>query len=184
MKAVISVFTLLLILTGCNTWRKVVETDSLEHVARTDSIIERINTEIKPVNIPVSLSVMLIPNDQLRSLPEGGSFTKKEGRATSTVTRRGESFEFSANCDSLSVLVESVTRDLYRSRTESDSLRLIVKEFKTEVIKEPSGWQWFQIWGFRLMLAAVALYVLFKNVDVWQLIKKLPELINRLIRKN
>lgn len=184
MKAVISVFALLLMLTGCNTWRKVVETDNQERVTRTDSIIERINTEVKPVNIPVSLSVMLLPDSQLRSLPEGGSFTKKEGRATATITRRGDSYEVSANCDSLSVLVESVTRDLYRSRTESDSLRLVVKEFKTEVIKEPSGWQWFQIWGFRLMLAAVALYVLFKNVDVWQLIKKLPAQISRLIRKN
>lgn len=69
----------------------------------------------------------------------------------------GDSLEVTATCDSLSRQVIILTEELARIRNE-------LKETKEQpppvVIKEPTGWQWFQIWIGRTAVAVLILIVI------------------------
>lgn len=74
------------------------------------------------------------------------------------VTRiSGDSIEVIATCDSLARQVILLTEELVRIRNETSEE---VKELPPEVIKEPTGWQWFQIWTGRLAVAVLLLMVI------------------------
>lgn len=94
----------------------------------------------------------------LNLLPAGTGFSKRSGQATVNVTRiSGDSIEVTATCDSLTrqviVLTEQLTR--IRSKTSRE-----VEELPPKVIKEPTGWQWFQIWTGRIALLVIVLTLL------------------------
>lgn len=58
-----------------------------------------------------------------------------------------DSLEVTATCDSLARQVIMLTEELIRIRNETSSA---VETLPPEVIKEPTGWQWFQIWIGRI----------------------------------
>ena len=88
----------------------------------------------------------------------GTGFSKRSGQATVNVTRISEdSLEVTATCDSLARQVMMLTEELTRIRSEtSEEAELL----PPEVIKEPTGWQWFQIWTGRLAVAVLLLILI------------------------
>lgn len=102
--------------------------------------------------------------NQLAALPEGAGYSARSGQATVKVTRVSEdSIEVTATCDSLARQVISLTEELTRIRNETGEE---VEEPPPQVAREPSGWQWFQIWAGRLVLITLSLifiYRLFKR---------------------
>jgi hypothetical protein len=86
----------------------------------------------------------------------GTGFSKRSGQATVNVTRISEdSLEVTATCDSLARQVMMLTEELTRIRSETSP----------EVIKEPTGWQWFQIWTGRLAVAVLLLILIKRRLN-------------------
>lgn len=79
------------------------------------------------------------------------------------VTRiSGDSIEVTATCDSLARQVILLTEELVRIRNETSEE---VEELPPEVIKEPTGWQWFQIWTGRIAVLALVLIVIRRRLN-------------------
>ena len=93
----------------------------------------------------------------------GTGFSKRSGQATVNVTRISEdSLEVIATCDSLARQVKMLTEELTRIRSEtSEEAELL----PPEVIKEPTGWQWFQIWTGRLAVAVLLLILIKRRLN-------------------
>ena len=93
----------------------------------------------------------------------GTGFSKRSGQATVNVTRISEdSLEVTATCDSLARQVMMLTEELTRIRSEtSEEAELL----PPEVIKEPTGWQWFQIWTGRLAVAGLLLILIKRRLN-------------------
>lgn len=88
----------------------------------------------------------------------GTGFSKRSGQATVNVSRISEdSLEVTATCDSLARRVIMLTEELTRIRSEISSA---VETLPPEVIKEPTGWQWFQIWIGRIAALLLILRVI------------------------
>lgn len=69
----------------------------------------------------------------------------------------GDSIEVIATCDSLARQVILLSEELTRIRNETQEE---VEELPPEVIKEPTGFQWFQIWAGRVTLLIIILTLL------------------------
>lgn len=94
----------------------------------------------------------------LNLIPTGTGFSKRSGQATVNVTRiSGDSIEVTATCDSLARQVILLTEQLTRIRSETSRE---VEELPPKVIKEPTGWQWFQIWTGRITLFTLSLIII------------------------
>lgn len=94
----------------------------------------------------------------------GTGFSKRSGQATVNVNLLpGDSLEVTATCDSLSRQVIIMSEELTRIRNE---LKEIVEQPPEEIINEPTGFQWFQIWTGRIAVIALLLIL------VWKLIKR------------
>ena len=93
----------------------------------------------------------------------GTGFSKRSGQATVNVTRISEdSLEVIATCDSLARQVMMLTEELTWIRSEtSEEAELL----PPEVIKEPTGWQWFQIWTGRLAVAVLLLILIKRRLN-------------------
>lgn len=90
-------------------------------------------------------------------------FSKRSGQATVNVTRiSGDSIEVTATCDSLARQVILLTEELVRIRNETSEE---VKELPPEVIKEPTGWQWFQIWIGRIAVIVLILILIGRRLN-------------------
>lgn len=96
--------------------------------------------------------------DMLDLIPVGTGFSRRSGQATVNVTRTSEdSIEVTATCDSLARQVLILTEENMRIRNE------LFKEKEKpppEVVHEPTGFQWFQIWIGRTAVAALLLGIL------------------------
>lgn len=100
----------------------------------------------------------------------GTGFSKRSGQANIDVNRISEdSVEVTATCDSLSRQVIILTEELTRIRNE-----LTLQEMKPppEVIKEPTGWQWFQIWTGRVAVGILVLILIKRRLSNNQKRKK------------
>ena len=94
----------------------------------------------------------------LKQIPVGTGFSKRSGQATVNVIRMpGDSIEVIATCDSLARQVILLSEELTRIRNETQDE---VEELPPEVIKEPTGFQWFQIWAGRVTLLIIILTLL------------------------
>lgn len=103
---------------------------------------------------------MDLPMPRLAVLPEGAGYSVRSGQATASVTRgRGDSLIVTATCDSLERQVMLLTEELTRIRNETGET---VEEPPPEVVREPTGWQWFQIWAGRLLLTALSLIIVYR----------------------
>lgn len=103
--------------------------------------------------------------EALHNLPVGGRYEAKDGNATGTIEKKPDgSLEFTANCDSLTLLVESLTKEVFRYKNENAELKTNIKEEKTEEVNILTGWQWFQIYGFRVYVFLTLLIIAYKKI--------------------
>lgn len=113
-----------------------------------DSLQGRSGFALLQQPVPPSVARTAFPTKILTSIPVGTGFSKRSGQATVNVNRISEdSLEVTATCDSLARQVIMLTEELIRIRNETSSA---VETLPPEVIKEPTGWQWFQIWIGRI----------------------------------
>ena len=165
MKLVKCLFILCLFsVSGCYINKKATKTEEtlIRETIRTDTVRHELFIEVKPVFVPGSKAQINLIPERLNNLTDGASFIAKQGTATAIITKRGEEFEFIANCDSISMLLEKITESYYHYRSEADSLQQIVNKEKNIIINEPTGLQWFQIWGFRVMVLFVFVFFILK----------------------
>ena len=129
----------------------------------TDSLQGRSVFALLQQPVPPSLAKTQFPTNLLNSIPVGTGFSKRSGQATVNVTRISEdSLEVTATCDSLARQVMMLTEELTRIRSEtSEEAELL----PPEVIKEPTGWQWFQIWTGRLAVAVLLLILIKRRLN-------------------
>lgn len=107
--------------------------------------------------VPPSVAKTVFPTEMLNSIPIGTGFSKRSGQATVDVRRISEdSIAVTATCDSLARQVMVLTEELTRIRNDTS---VEVKESPPEIVKEPTGWQWFQIWIGRIAVVVLILTV-------------------------
>lgn len=129
----------------------------------TDSLQGRSVFALLQQPVPPSLAKTQFPTNLLNSIPVGTGFSKRSGQATVNVTRISEdSLEVTATCDSLARQVMLLTEELTRIRSETSEKAELLPP---EVIKEPTGWQWFQIWTGRLAVAVLLLILIKRRLN-------------------
>ncbi|WP_294613086.1 hypothetical protein [uncultured Bacteroides sp.] len=105
----------------------------------------------------------VFPTEILNTIPIGTGFSKRSGQAMVDVTRiSGDSIEVTATCDSLARQVILLTEELVRIRNETSEE---VKELPPEVVREPTGWQWFQIWTGRTAVIVLVLILIKRRLN-------------------
>lgn len=88
-----------------------------------DSINWSRHISVTPVSIPCSLAEIRIPIDSLRRLPEGASYSNREGHATASVGVIGDMVLVRAECDSLWALNLRLTEELESVRSSKERER-------------------------------------------------------------
>ena len=128
-----------------------------------DSLAWDRRVSVTPVIIPPSLATLRVPTDSLRKLPTGAGYTKKNGRATVSLSYRDGHIIASARCDSLEALMFSLEEQLSRAQN-----RLA----ETEKTKEPPlvpFWTKFK-WYSGGILTGIILMVIIQFIrKIWQL---------------
>ena len=173
---VVSMLIFVLLLWSCKSTKQVTESEQISDHRQTDSVnllvVERIITPIVTPQTTAKLNLLI---DVLDSLPVGALFQARDGNATGTVIKNDDNtLTFIANCDSLIFLVEQLNKELYHSRSENTTLKTTLNEQKLSVVNELSGWQWFQIYGFRILLIIFLLIILWqKRIKMFKGVKNL-----------
>lgn len=98
-------------------------------------------------------------------MPVGGKYQARDGNATGTIEKRADgSLKFTANCDSLTLLVESLTKEVYRINKNKTELKTNLKEEKVVEVNKLRGFQWFQIYGFRVYVLLTFFFIIYKTI--------------------
>lgn len=119
----------------------------------------------KPVVIPVETVAIPVSISDLISLPVGASYEAQSGRAQGKVTRNDpDTLTFTANCDSLMLLVEEITKEVYHLSTENTALKTSLNEIKTTEVNKLTGLQWFQVWVGRIALILLIGIILTRKI--------------------
>lgn len=118
---------------------------------------------------PQSTAKINLTIDQLAALPKGALFQNKQGNATATaqVTDDGN-IEITANCDSLTLLVESLEIEVHHLRDTNTALVTKLKQKETVGLRNVDV---FQIYGFRVLVGLIAAYIIYRKLKAkikWQ----------------
>ena len=150
--AVVVLLLTALCVMSCKSPKRLEKTPSLDSLysARGFALIQQ--------PVPPSIAKTVFPTGTLKSIPVGTGFSVRSGQAIVKVTRVSEdSVEVSATCDSLAREVIYLHEELTRIRNETGEE---VEEPPPQIVKEPTGWQWFQIWTGRMAVAVLVLIVI------------------------
>ena len=130
----------------------------LEKTTSLDSLYSARGFVLIQQPVPPSIAKTVFLAGTLKSIPIGTGFSTRSGQATVNVTRVSEdSVEVRATCDSLAREVIYLREELTRIRNETGEE---VEEPPPQIVKEPTGWQWFQIWTGRMAVAVLVLIVI------------------------
>jgi hypothetical protein len=121
---------------------------------------------VKPLVIPKQTVQLKLHPDSLAKLPIGASFSNSEGHATATVTKEESGFLFTADCDSLIVLVEDLRTEIYHLNKEKSAFKEQLSEEKIIEVNRLTSWQAFQIWTGRICLALLACWAGYKVIKI------------------
>lgn len=130
-----------------------------------DSTVIHTEKTVKPLVVPSSGAELRVSPEDLKNLPAGGGFHNKSGNATVGAKKEKDgTLTITANCDSLILLVENLKTEAHHFRNENMALKSELSERTTEIVQEPSGWQWFQIWWGRILTAALIAGLIYKRI--------------------
>ena len=166
-KIVLGLLLVVLFVTGCKT-PKLQEHTTTDSRSQTNDSTNRLEVRtVKPFIVPQSTAKLNLDPAVLAKLPQGAKFESKQGNATATATIAPDgTIEITANCDSLMFLVENVQIEVYRLQKENTALK--TSSIKKET-KGLSGWQNFQIYGFRICMILLAIRLTYKTIKrKWQ----------------
>ena len=106
---------------SCTTQRQVVSEVREVSLNRVDTLVE-IRTEA--VSVPESSVQLALTDAGLSALPEGASYRAKDGQASVSVSRKGDTIYVDAECDSLLLVAETYYR---RARALHDAVEQFVE---------------------------------------------------------
>lgn len=151
------IFLFVLFVSSCRSQKVTTEKEHQETTIQADStsvVVEKI-TEV--ITTPQTTAKLNLTQKQIEELPIGAVYEAKDGNATGTVRKTADdNIEFTANCDSLNLLVESLNKEVYRYQKDNKALVTKLKEQKEVGL---SGWQHFQIYGFRIYIILTLIYI-------------------------
>ncbi|MEN9919684.1 MAG: hypothetical protein RL662_2120 [Bacteroidota bacterium] len=111
---------------------------------------------------PQATAKLNVTPQQLAELPKGAIFQNKQGNATATAKVADDgTIEITANCDSLTLLIENLEIEEYRLQKENKALVTNINKEKTVVL---SGWQNFQIWCGRILFGLFIVYIIYRKL--------------------
>lgn len=150
--------------TSCRSPRPMLEKESSQNMVAQDSVSEKITKETKLLKTPQTTARQTLTPKQLEDLPVGGKYQAADGNATGTIEKKADgSLEFTANCDSLTLVVETLSKEVFHLNKEKTELKERLKEQKTEETNRLTGFQWFQVWFGRICIGYIVLYILYRK---------------------
>jgi hypothetical protein len=157
-----------LLLSSCAV-RRTVQSSQVESAEmRTDSVSLAVERITKAIPVPASRAKLTLSFDSLRALPAGAEFRATQGQATVTVLRSEGGITASADCDSLTLLVDELKTEIFHLNKEKMTFQSELSEQKIIEVNRLTGWQSFQIWTGRLCLALV---VIITGIKLFKIIK-------------
>jgi hypothetical protein len=128
-----------------------------------DSVSLMVERITKPIPVPASKATLKLSIDSVIALPVGAGFTARQGQATVTVSKtEGGMIEASANCDSLTLLVDELRTEVYHLNKEKTDIKSELSEQKIIEVNRLTLWQSFQIWTGRICLAILVVLAIIK----------------------
>lgn len=125
-------------------------------------MIHRVTQTTKTVTTPRATAKLNVDPSLLPNLPKGAKFEDKQGNATATLTVADDgTLEITANCDSLTLLIDQLTTEVYRYKENNKALETQLKEKETKGL---SGWQNFEIYGFRVCMVLLTIFIIYKKI--------------------
>jgi NH3-dependent NAD+ synthetase len=122
-------------------------------------VVEKIS---KIVTTPQTTAKLSLTQKQIDELPIGAVYEAKDGNASGTVRKtKDNNIEFTANCDSLHFMLEYAIKEVYRLNKEKTELKNSLKEEKIVEVNKLNGWQYFQIYGFRIYVILTIIYIVY-----------------------
>jgi hypothetical protein len=171
---------ILVVIFGCKTQKIETVRDAYVSSSSTDTVIITMRDTTVVYRVPESNATITISQSGLNELPYKAGYVEKNGQATVSVqkTENGD-YKVSANCDSLLFFLHEKESEITHLKSQNSELVEKTEKREVETIKEPSGFQWFQIWGFRVLSAVLILFITIKKMTLWQ---KLKSLLLRIFR--
>lgn len=119
---------------------------------------ERLTTKVVPV--PAVEIKATIPVVSLGQLPDGASFSGRNGRASFKITRVKDSIYVTSSCDSLAVMCENYRKEItaLRSRKEKTVVTVQASTFWPSIKKYAIG----AVFGF-LLAVVLRLFIYFST---------------------
>lgn len=159
---------LVLVFASCKSTHSIVESDVHKTSSEIDSvhIVKEITT--KSVTVPKESAQLTLTEAKIKELPHEASYSISSGRAHANVTRWNDAIVFTADCDSVTMLLQNTRIMMLRYKKLADSLLSTTHTTEQVIVKEPTSWQWFQIYGFRILLIINLLLLIIKKTKIWQ----------------
>jgi len=149
--------------TSCSSKKQILSHEVNESSLRTDSVSLVMARITRPIPIPASRATLRISFDSIAALPTGAGYTARQGQATVTVSKtEGGMIEASANCDSLTLLVDELRTEVYHLNKEKTDIKSELREQKMIEVNRLTSWQSFQIWTGRICLAILVILAIIK----------------------
>lgn len=158
MNRVAAALLLCILNVSCQATRQVTQhSDTDRRVQRMDSVHVRVERLQVPVVVPLSVAQLRLHPDSLRLLPDGAGYSKVSGRASVSLVKQDTMYIVTANCDSLTVLVDELTQEVYRLKASDSSAVKSTERVVTVEVNRLTGFQYFQLWSGRIALGVLAL---------------------------
>lgn len=149
---------------SCQSSKTVVEKEQHESHVQTDSVSILMEKTTKAVTTPQATAKVTVSPEELISLPVGAQYQSKDKNATGTIRKTEDNkIEFTANCDSLTILVQELKTEVHHLNSQNTALKTQLNEQKTVEVNKLTGLQWFQIYGFRLYLLLTIIYIIYRK---------------------
>lgn len=159
---------LVLVFASCKSTRSMVESDLRETSSEVDSVHIVKESTTKLVTVPKESARLTLTEAKIKELPHEASYSISSGRAHANVMRLNDAIVFTANCDSVTMLLQNTRVMMLRYKKLADTLLSTTHTTEQVIVKEPTSWQWFQIHGFRLLLIFNLLLLIIKKTKIWQ----------------
>lgn len=137
---------------------------TVSHTNRTDSLMIREISLILPVTVPLTRADLRLNLSDVANLTPGAVFSDKNGQASVRVERRDSIIYITATCDSLQVLCENKTREVYH-------LRELLEKQETKIVEPPGWWETFKNNAFYIAVGMVLMLVINLIRRTWQKIR-------------
>lgn len=156
-----AILPLVLLTLSCGGQKQLSESNSRQ----TDSLVIRERSQITQVTVPRTQAALRLELKDVANLTPGAVFTKSEGQATVAVERRDSIIYITATCDSLQMLVETQSREIYHLRSELEQQR-------TQIEKPPGWWATFKNNAFYILVGMGLMLILILIKKIWERIKQ------------